>query len=148
MTFKGETIKAIAVCQMIMSHRDRKTGFLCKCDCFISSTLNLKQEFFLLTLSLKSWFQKINMTPFIWPLGGSQKFWTNAFTLCCNQMSSRKCGWCWSSRKCNPLGYPGSSAASRWICAHCRRDLLLGPRLFPKKLPNKLQSSHLLQNSM
>lgn len=126
----------------------QKNRILCKCDCFISSKLNLKQEFFLLTQSLKSRFQKINMTPFIWPLGGSQKFWTNAFTLCCNQTSVRKCGWCSSSRNCNPLGYPGSSAASRRICARCVRDLPLGPRLFPKKLPNELQSSHLLRNSM
>lgn len=49
------------------------------------------------------------MTTFIWPLGGSQKFWTNASICCCNWMSWGKCGQWWSDRKCSPFEYPGSS---------------------------------------
>lgn len=95
-----------------MSHRARNTAFCVKYDCFTASfPVNLIWNGRDLSLNPvpKPWFQKINMTTFIWPLGGSQKFWTNAFILCCNQMSWGKCGQRWSGRKCSPLGSAASS---------------------------------------
>lgn len=97
---------------MIMSHRARKRAFCVKYDCFIASfPVNLIWNRVDRSLNPvpKPWFQKINMTTFIWPLGGSQTFWTNAFIFCRNWMSWGKCGQRWSGRKCSPLGYPGSS---------------------------------------
>lgn len=90
MTFKGETTEeSLSHARWLHLPEPEKQHFVQSYDCFIASfpvSLIWNRGDLSLNPVPKPWFQKINMTTFIRPLGGSQKFWTNASLFCCNQM--------------------------------------------------------------